>query len=128
MGASAVNCQWNSVINYRCGGSKIACFFQKNLVFFLIHYAIDVYALVSCLFIVMCCLFILIVENTDDDSGETKSIFVENFGDVKLLKIEAKPNIDGASVHVEASLYVDSGVVPLDANEVHTDHFFFEEV
>ncbi|KEH34888.1 hypothetical protein MTR_3g074010 [Medicago truncatula] len=40
------------------------------------------------------------------------------------LRVETKPNIDGASVHVEASLYVDSGVVPLDANEVDTAHFF----
>jgi len=42
----------------------------------LVHYAIDVYALVCCLFVVMCYLFIVIVENTDDDSGETKPIFV----------------------------------------------------
>jgi len=46
------------------------------------------------------------VENADDDPGETKSNFVENFGDVKPPKVEAKPNIDVASVHVEASLYV----------------------
>jgi hypothetical protein len=65
------------------------------------------------------------VENADDDPGETKPNFVENFGDVKPPKVEAKPNIDGASVHVEASLYVDSGVVPLDANEVDTTQFFF---
>jgi len=64
----------------------------------------------------------------DDVLGETKPIFVENFGDVKPPKVEAKPNIDGASVHFEASLHVDSGVVPLDANEVDTTHFFSEEV
>ena len=64
------------------------------------------------------------VENVDDDLGVTKPIFVENFEDVKLPKVEAKPNIDGASVHFEASLHVDSGVVPLDANEVDTTHFF----
>jgi hypothetical protein len=64
------------------------------------------------------------VENTDDDPGETKPIFVENSGDVEPLKVEAKPNVDGASVHVEASLYVDSGVVQLDANEVGTTNFF----
>jgi hypothetical protein len=45
---------------------------------FLIHYAVDVYALVSCLFIVMCCLFLVMVENTDDDPDETKPIFVKN--------------------------------------------------
>jgi len=47
---------------------------------------------------------------------------------VKPPKVEAKPNIDGASIHVEASLYVDSVVVPLDANEVDTTHFFPKEV
>jgi hypothetical protein len=92
--------------------------------FFLFHYAIDVYALVSCLFIVMYCLFIVMVENADDDPGETKQILVENSGDVKPTKVEAKPNIDRASDHVKASLYVDSGIVPLDANEVDTTHFF----
>jgi hypothetical protein len=90
----------------------------------LIHYAIDVHALVSCLFIVLCCIIIVIVESADDDPKEKKPNFVENFGDVIPLKVEAKPNIDGASVHVEASLYVDSGVVPLDANEVDTAKFF----
>lgn len=68
------------------------------------------------------------VENADDDLGETKPIFVENFGDVKPPKVEAKPNIVGASIHVEASLYVDSGVVPLDVNEVEMTLFFSEEV
>ncbi|AES60909.1 hypothetical protein MTR_1g072340 [Medicago truncatula] len=58
----------------------------------------------------------VMVEYTDDDAVETKPIFVDNFGDVKPPKVEVKPNIDEASVHVEASLYVDSGVVPLDAN------------
>ncbi|AES95897.1 hypothetical protein MTR_5g030790 [Medicago truncatula] len=70
----------------------------------------------------------VMVENADDDPGETKLFFVENFGDVKPPKVEAKPNIDGVSVNVEASSYVDSGVVPLDANEVDTAHCFFEEV
>jgi len=72
----------------------------------------------------MRCLFIVMVENADDDLEETKPIFVKNSRDVKLPKVEAKPNIDGAFVHVEASLYVDSSVVPLDANEVDTTHFF----
>jgi len=67
-----------------------AYFLVFFLPFFLIHYAIDVDALVSCLFIVMCCLFIVIVENADDDPDETKPIFVENSGDVKPLKVEAK--------------------------------------
>ena len=67
------------------------------------------------------------VENADDDAVETKPIFVDNFGDVKPHKVEVKPNIDEASVHVEASLYVDSGVVPLDANEVDTTNFLFPE-
>jgi len=39
-----------------------------------------------------------------------------------------KPNIDGASVHVEASLHVDSGVLPLHANEVDTAKFFSDNV
>jgi hypothetical protein len=43
---------------------------------FLIHYTIDVYAFISCWFIVTCCLFIFMVENADDDLGETKPIFV----------------------------------------------------
>jgi len=65
------------------------------------------------------------VENMDDDPGEPKPNFVKNFGDVKPPKVEAKPNIDEASVYVEASLYVDSSVVPLDNNEVDTTKFFF---
>ena len=67
------------------------------------------------------------VENADDDPGETKPNFVKNSGDIKPPKVEAKPNIDGASVHVEASLYVDSGVVPLDSNKVNTTHFSSSE-
>ena len=47
---------------------------------------------------------------------------------VKPPKVEAKPNIDGASIHVEASLYVDSSVVPLDANEVDTAQFFSKKL
>lgn len=68
------------------------------------------------------------VEKADDDLGETKPIFVENFGDVKPPKVEARPNIDGASVHVEASLYVHSGVVLLDANELTRLIFFSEDI
>jgi len=68
------------------------------------------------------------VENTYDNPGETKPNFVENSGDVKPSKVEAKPSIDVASVHVEASLYVDYSVVPLDANEVDTAKFFSKEV
>ncbi|AES79250.2 FAR1 DNA-binding domain protein [Medicago truncatula] len=64
------------------------------------------------------------VENAEDGLGETKSNFVEKSGDVKHPKVEVKPNIDGASVHVEASLYVDSGILPLHANEVDTARFF----
>jgi len=55
---------------------------------------------------------------------ERQPIFVKNSGDVKPPKVKAKPNIDGASVHVETSLYGDSGVFPLDANEVDTTLFF----
>jgi len=51
------------------------------------------------------------VENAEDVPGETKSNFVEISGDVKLPKLVAKPNIDGTSVHVEASKNVDSGVL-----------------
>ena len=68
------------------------------------------------------------VENADDDPGETKPNFVEKFGDVKTPKVEAKPNIDGASVHVEASKYVDFGVLPLKAHEVDTARFFPDDV
>jgi len=68
------------------------------------------------------------VENADDDSGETKPNFVENSEDVKPPKVEAKPNIGRVFVHVEASLYVDSGVVPLHANEVDTAKFFFPKM
>jgi len=50
------------------------------------------------------------VENAEDVPGETKPNFVEISRDVKPPKVEAKPNIDGASVHVEASKYVGPGV------------------
>ena len=60
-------------------------------------------------------------------SKRDKLIFVENSGDVKPPKVESKSNIDGASVHVEASLYGDSGVVPLNAKAVDTTPFFFPE-
>jgi len=43
-----------------------------------INYEIYVIALVIYLFIVMCCLFIVMVENANDDSVETKPIFVNN--------------------------------------------------
>ena len=65
------------------------------------------------------------VKNAKDDPGETKLNFVEKSGDFKPPKVEAKPNIDGASVQVEASKYVDSGILPLHANEVDTTRFFF---
>jgi hypothetical protein len=68
------------------------------------------------------------VENADDDPVETKQIFVDNSGEVTPSKVEAKPNIDEASIHVEASLYVDSNVAPLDVNEVDTTQFFSSEV
>ena len=74
-----------------------------------INYENDVIAIVSCLFIVMCFLFIVMIENADDDLVETKPIFVDNFRDVTPFKVEAKPNIDGASIlYVETSLDVDS--------------------
>jgi len=65
------------------------------------------------------------VEKAEDDPGETKPNFVKKSGDVKPLKVEEKPNIDGASAHVEASKYVDSGVLPLHAHEVDTARFSF---
>jgi len=68
------------------------------------------------------------VDNAEDDSGEAKSNFVKKFGDVKPPKVEAKPNIDGASVHVEASKYFDSGVLLLQAHEVDTAKFFSNDV
>ncbi|KEH16077.1 hypothetical protein MTR_0340s0010 [Medicago truncatula] len=72
---------------------------------------------------------LVIVENTEDVPGETKPNFVEIFEDVKPPKVKAKPNIDEASVHVEASKYVgDSGVLPLQAHEVDTARFFSDDV
>uniref|UniRef100_A0A494G8Q3 Uncharacterized protein n=1 Tax=Solanum lycopersicum TaxID=4081 RepID=A0A494G8Q3_SOLLC len=69
------------------------------------------------------------VENAEDVPGETKQNFVENSGDVKPPKVEAKPNIDGAFVNVEASKYVaGSGVLPLQAHEVDTARFFSDDV
>ena len=65
------------------------------------------------------------VENAEDVPGETKPNFVEISKDVKPPKVVAKPNIDGAFVHVEASKNVDSGVLPLHAHEVDTTRFFF---
>jgi len=95
MGAMTVNCRWNLVVNYRCGGSKnvsyflffgfVFCFF-----FVLIHYAIDVYVLVSCLFIVMCCLFIVVVENANDNLGETKQ-FLSRISEMSN-RLRLKPN------------------------------------
>jgi len=55
-------------------------------------------------------------------------ILLKKSGDVKPPKVEVKPNIDGTSVHVEASLYFDFGVLPLHANEVDTVSFFSEDV
>ncbi|KEH29686.1 hypothetical protein MTR_4g048360 [Medicago truncatula] len=66
------------------------------------------------------------VENAEDIPGETKPNFVEIFGDVKPSKVKAKPNIDGTSVHVEASKYVHSGVLPLHAHKVDTAMFYFQ--
>ena len=70
------------------------------------------------------------VENAEDDprERETKPNFVEKSRDVKPPKVEVKPNIDGAFIHVEASLHVDSGVLPLHANEVDTTKFFSDDV
>ena len=68
------------------------------------------------------------VENAEYDPGETNSNFVEKSRDVKPPKVEAKPNIDGASVHVEASKYVDSGVLPFHAIEVDTTRFFCDDI
>ena len=63
-------------------------------------------------------------ENAEDVSGETKRNFVQISGDVKPPKVEVKPNIDGASVHVEASKYVDSSVLPLHAHKLTRLGFF----
>lgn len=77
----------------------------------------------------MCCLIIVMVKNAKDVPGETKENFVENSGDVKPPNVEAKTNIDGASVHVEASKYVGgSGVLPLQPHEVDTAKFFSDDV
>jgi len=67
-------------------------------------------------------------ENTEDVSGETKPNFVEISGDIKPPKVEAKLNIDGASVNIEVSKYVDSGVLPLHAHEVDLARFFSDDV
>jgi hypothetical protein len=67
-------------------------------------------------------------ENAEDVSGETKRNFVQISGDVKPPKVEVKPNIDGASIHVEASKYVSPGVVPLQAHEVDTARFFSDDI
>jgi len=68
------------------------------------------------------------VENAEDVPGETKPNFVEISGDVKLPKVVVKPNNDGASVYVEASKNVDSGVLPLHAHKVDTARFFPDDV
>ncbi|KEH25372.1 hypothetical protein MTR_6g018990 [Medicago truncatula] len=69
------------------------------------------------------------VENAEDVPGKTKPNFVEFSGDVKPPKVEAKSNIDGGSVHVEASKYVSgSGVLPIQAHEVDTARFFSDDV
>jgi hypothetical protein len=75
----------------------------------------------------LCCLFIFMVENADDDSVETKSSFVGYSGELKPPKVEVsvdvKPNIDEASFHVEVS-HVNSCVSELGVNEFDTTHFF----
>jgi len=76
----------------------------------------------------VCCFIIVTVENTEDVPRETKPNFVEIFGDVKPPKVVAKPNIGGASVHVEATKNVDSGVLPLHAHEVDTARFFSDDI
>jgi len=68
------------------------------------------------------------VENMEDDPGETKPNFIEKSRDVKPPKVEAKTNIDGAFVHVEASKYVDSDVLPLHAHEFDMARFFSDDV
>jgi len=68
------------------------------------------------------------VDNTEDDPGETKPNFVEKSGDVKPPKVEVKPKTDGASVHVEASKYVDFGVLPLKTHEVDTARIISDNV
>ncbi|KEH41912.1 hypothetical protein MTR_1g057380 [Medicago truncatula] len=68
----------------------------------------------------LCRWVFVMVENVDDDPVKEKLIFVDNFGDVTPSRVVDKPNIDGASIHVEASLHVDSGVVQLDFNKVDT--------
>jgi len=84
-------------------------------------------ALVNKTLIVICCLFIVMVENAHDDPIEKKPIFVDNFREFTPPKVEAKPNIYRASVHVETS-YVDSGVAPFGVDEVDTTRFFSSEV
>ena len=68
------------------------------------------------------------VENAEDDLGETKPNFVEISRDVKPPQIEAKPNIDEASVDVETSKYVDFSVLLFHANEVGTTRFFSDNI
>ncbi|KEH33281.1 hypothetical protein MTR_3g434990 [Medicago truncatula] len=77
---------------------------------------------------VRACTLLVMVENAEDVPGETKQNFVEISGDVKPPKVEAKPNIDGAFVHVEASKYVGgSGVLPLQAHMRSTRLGFFSD-
>jgi len=56
------------------------------------------------------------VGNADDDLVESKPSFVDCSIELKLFKVEAsvdaKPNIDEASLHFEAS-HIDSGVSQL---------------
>ncbi|KEH36976.1 hypothetical protein MTR_2g026605 [Medicago truncatula] len=69
------------------------------------------------------------IENAEDVPGETKLNFVKISGDVKPPKVEAKSNIDGASVHVKASKYVGgSSVLPLQAHEFDIASFFSDNV
>lgn len=70
----------------------------------------------------MCCLIIVMTENAEDVSEETKHNFVQISGDVKPPKVEVKPNIE------QASKYVSPGVVPLQAHEVDTARFFSDDI
>jgi len=65
---------------------------------------------------IICCLFICMVENAEDDPGDRKPSVVDS------VKVEAPIKVE-ASVKVEASS-VNSDVWKLRDNEVDTAHFF----
>jgi len=79
----------------------------------------------TCLLIsltIICCLFIDMVENADDDPSDRKPSVVDSVKVEAPIKVETSVKVE-ASIKVEASS-VNSDVWKLHDNEVDMPHFF----